>query len=146
MGLPGSSQCRFLLGRQVRQGRVLAALQCPDIGDDRPSIGWLHAIGEGIHRAVAVGDDVVEMRDRRLPQSLDVIRRRRREAALDEDPSAGVADDGPGSAAGGMVGSAAAASGLELDSGIKGSFETIAIFIQDSSEPRRSALARHRDC
>jgi hypothetical protein len=29
-----------------------------------------------------------------------------------------------------MVGSAAAASGLELDSGTKGSFETIAIFIQ----------------
>jgi len=48
----------------------------------------------------------------------------------DEDPSAGVADDGPVSAADGPVGSAAAASGLELDSGAKGSFKTIAIFIQ----------------
>ena len=48
----------------------------------------------------------------------------------DEDPSAGVDGDGPGSAADGMVGTADAASGLELDSGIKGSLEAVAIFIQ----------------
>ena len=48
----------------------------------------------------------------------------------DEGPCAGVADDRPGSAAAGMVGSAEAASGLELDSGIEGSFEAVSIFIQ----------------
>src|ERR1035441_6882864 len=48
----------------------------------------------------------------------------------DEDPSEGVEDDGPGGAAKGLAGSAAAATGRALDSEIEGSFEAIAIFIQ----------------
>jgi len=47
-----------------------------------------------------------------------------------EDSSVGADDDGPGSAGGGMVGGAEAASGLELESEIEGSFEAVAIFIQ----------------
>jgi hypothetical protein len=49
---------------------------------------------------------------------------------VDEDPSEGVEDDGPESVAKGLAGSAAAASGRALDSGIEGSFEAVAIFIQ----------------
>lgn len=50
--------------------------------------------------------------------------------STDEDPSAGVEDDGPGGAAKGLAVSAAAASGRALDSEIEVSFEAVAIFIQ----------------
>ena len=75
--------CRSAAGTSARM-RAGARLQGPDIGGDRPAVGWRHPRRIGIHDPVAVGDDVVEMLHRRLPQAVDVIGRRRREAALDD--------------------------------------------------------------
>ena len=62
---------------------VLAPLERPDIGGDRPAIGGLNTVGEGIHCAMAVCYYVVEMLDGRLPQTIRMIGRWRRKSALD---------------------------------------------------------------
>ena len=49
------------LGRNIVERGVLAQLQRPDIGDDRPAVARRHAGGVGIHHAIAIGDDVEEM-------------------------------------------------------------------------------------
>ena len=77
------------LRRHVVQGRHRAGLQRPDIGGDRPAVRRRHPRRVGKHDAIAMRDDVVEMLDRRLAQSLGQIGGRLREAALDDHAVAG---------------------------------------------------------
>jgi len=87
---PGSRLLRRLEFRWITawdfgSRRVLAVLQRPDVGDDRPAIARinLHAIVG--HRAEPVRDDVEEVADVRLAQPVDVVRGRLTlEAALND--------------------------------------------------------------
>src|SRR5205085_9549968 len=66
----------LLAGRHVGGGALLAQLQGANVGDDLPAIinrNLRRVIG---HCAEAVADNVENITDRRLPQTILVIRRR----------------------------------------------------------------------
>ena len=63
--------------------RVLAELQRPDVGGDRPAIAHGHLCAVVLHRAEAVGDHVEEVAVLLLAQAILVIRRRLAQATLD---------------------------------------------------------------
>src|SRR3954470_12144476 len=60
----------------IRSGRVLAQLQRTNIGNDRPSIARRDLRLVIRHHPEPVGDDVEEIAHIRLPQPVDVVRRR----------------------------------------------------------------------
>src|SRR5262245_19698583 len=95
--LPQLGKDRLSLGvRQILQRRVLAQLQGTQVGDDRPAVARRNLLGVVRHRAEAVGDDLIEIADRRRTQPVGVVRGRAREAALYDDavavPRSAVAD------------------------------------------------------
>src|SRR5436853_2083163 len=72
----------FLAGRHVGGGALLAQLQGTNVGDDLPAIinrNLRRVIG---HCAEAVGDNVENITDRRLPQTILMIRRQLLVAAV----------------------------------------------------------------
>src|SRR2546421_7632207 len=69
-----------LLGLQLRGG----GLEGADIGHDHPAVFGTDAVVVAEHRAVAVADHVVKMRIRSRAQAIDVKRRGRRKAAMDD--------------------------------------------------------------
>ena len=72
------------VGRQFGFREVLAQLQSADVGGDGPAVARWHLLLVVGHRAVAIGDDVEKMADGDLAQPVNVVRRRRRIAALDD--------------------------------------------------------------
>src|SRR5205807_5628627 len=81
-------QLRPPIGREVVYWRVLTQLESANVGDDRPAVGHRHLVRIRGHGAEAVRHHVKEMANRRLPQTLGVIRGWGVEAALDHDPVA----------------------------------------------------------
>src|SRR5579872_3814569 len=61
---------------------MLRELQCANIRSDGPAIVGRNAIGERIHRAVAVGYHVIEMLCRNFAQPVGVVGRRWRKTSL----------------------------------------------------------------
>ena len=53
--------------------RVLAELKRADVGDDRPSVLRFDSRSVAIHRAVAVGDDIVKVSYRHLAEPVGVV-------------------------------------------------------------------------
>ena len=80
---PPSSWSRSSAGRSAAVG-VLAELQGPDVGRDRPSVARRDPRGVGVHHPVAVGDHLEEVPERLASQPFARERRRRGEPALDD--------------------------------------------------------------
>src|SRR4051812_21632652 len=78
-------------GGQLRHLRVLAQLQCTDVGDDGPAILRRHAVGVRMHDPVAVAHHLVEVPVGRIAQPLLVVAGWAREAAP-HDRAVAVAD------------------------------------------------------
>ncbi len=64
-----ASQRLEIIGRKAGDRRRLAELQDLDIGGDGPAVGRRHAVGVGIHDAIAVGDDLDHMIGGHGPQA-----------------------------------------------------------------------------
>src|SRR3954468_4923549 len=72
----------------IRSGRVLAQLERTNVGNDRPSIARRDLRLVIRHHPESIGDDVEEIPHIRLPQAIDVVRRRLPIAALHDQPVA----------------------------------------------------------
>ena len=67
---------------------MLAQLQRPDVGGDRPAVGGRDPRGVGVHRPVAAGHHVKEVADRVRAQLFAVNTTEADETALDDHPPA----------------------------------------------------------
>src|SRR5438874_12537739 len=79
------TQSASLASSGLRSDLKLRKLQGADVGDNRPTVGWRHAVAVGIHRSVTAGDGVKKQLRRRRAQLRVVERRRVRKAARDDD-------------------------------------------------------------
>src|SRR5690242_4246891 len=84
-------QSRALRWIDVGWLRVVAELEGANICGNRPAIFRLDSCSVGIHHAVAIGNNVIEMTDRGVAQTIDMERWRLRESSLYHHPVAATA-------------------------------------------------------